>query len=140
MAIDECCQENVVTAGPDASTMDIIGLMEDRNVGSVVITEKKKPVGIITDRDIILRVIANEKDPSKIKVKDVMTKNPMVLAGDIGLFDVLKQMEGKKFRRLPVVDAKGQLKGIITVDDLLRLFISELSSVASILERQSPNF
>jgi len=140
MAIYECCQENVVTAVPDASIMDIIGLMEDRNVGSVVITEKKKPVGIVTDRDIILRVIANEKDPSKIKVKDVMTKNPMVLTGDIGLFDALKQMEGKKFRRLPVVDTKGQLKGIITVDDLLRLFISELSSVASILERQSPNF
>lgn len=140
MAIDECCKENVVTASPNTSIMAIIGLMKDRNIGSVVIIEKKKPVGIITDRDIILRVIADGKDLSKIKVKDVMTKKPVVLPDDIGLFEALKQMEGKKFRRFPIVDAKGHLKGIITVDDLMSHLISELSVITGIIEGQGPNF
>ncbi len=140
MAIKECCQENVVTAAPTAAILDIIELMKNRNIGSVVITENKKPVGIITDRDILLRVIAEGKDPGTIKVKEVMTKKPMVLSEEVGLFDALKQMEGKKFRRFPVVDAKGHLKGILTVDDLISHLISELSIITSIIEEQSPTF
>ncbi len=140
MAITECCHENVVTAAPTAAILDIIELMKDRNIGSVVITEKKKPVGIITDRDILLRVIAQGKDLGNIKVKEVMTKKPMVLSEEIGLFDALKKMEGKKFRRFPVVDAKGELKGILTIDDLISHLISELSIITGIIEEQSPTF
>jgi len=120
--------------------MDVVQLMDKKNVGCVVITEKKKPVGIITDRDVVLRVVAKEYDPRTITVNEVMTGNPMVLSGDMGLFDALRSIRGKTFRRIPVIDAKGRLKGIITLDDLMRLLVKELSCVSTVLEGQAPTF
>jgi CBS domain-containing protein len=139
MTVYDCCRKDVVTASPDAKVMEIIHIMDDKNVGSVVIIEQKKPVGILTDRDIVLRVVNRNKDPNMTNVRDVMTKNPTVLRGEMGLFDALRQMKGKHFRRIPVVNGGGQLSGIITVDDLMRLLIRELSCVATVLEEQTPD-
>ncbi|MDH7593783.1 MAG: CBS domain-containing protein [Methanomicrobiales archaeon] len=140
MPLDDCCQKTVVTVAPDASVHDVIGLMEGKNVGCVVVTEGKKPVGIITDRDIVIRVVSKNGNTRAVKAKDAMTKNPFCLPGSTGVFDALKQMKGKRFRRIPVTDAKGNLSGIITIDDFTRLLVKELSFISSIIEEQSPGF
>jgi CBS domain-containing protein len=106
-------------------------------VGCVAVTEKEKPVGIITDRDIVLRVVAKNKKPGGTSVRDAMTRNPMVLREDTGVYDALKQMKDKKFRRIPIVDTAGALKGIITMDDLFRLLVKEMSYLTSIVEKES---
>jgi CBS domain-containing protein len=138
MTVYECCQTNVATGSPDARITEIAQMMDEKNVGCVIITEKQMPVGIITDRDIVLRVVGKKKDPQKIAVRDVMTPNPLVIGAEKGLFEAMRQFEGKKFRRLPVVDATGRLNGIITTDDMVRLLARELSFVTTVIEAQTP--
>lgn len=95
-------------------------------------------MGIITDRDNILRIVAKNKKPGGTLAKEVMTRNPVVLREDIGLYDALKQMKDQKFRRIPIINAEGNLIGIITMDDLFRLLVKEMSYRTSIVEKESP--
>jgi CBS domain-containing protein len=139
MTVSKYCELNVVSASPDAKVLDVARLMSEKNVGSVVIVEKQAPVGIITDRDIIIRVIGKGKDPKKLTVREVMTKSPIVIEGDKGLFEAMRKFEGGNFRRLPVVDERGRLTGILTTDDMLRLLARELSFVTAVLDAQKPN-
>jgi len=138
MTVYDSCQPNVVTAPPDAKITDVVKLMDEKNVGCVIITEKQIPVGIITDRDITLRVIGAKKDPKKLEIQSVMTKKPTIIEGKKGLFEAMHQFEGKDFRRMPVVDERGRLVGIITIDDLMRLLARELSFMTMVIETQSP--
>jgi CBS domain-containing protein len=138
MVLGECCRKNVMQVSPEATVMEAIELMEEKNIGCVVVTERDHPTGIVTDRDLVLRVLGKGRNPSAIRVRDVMTKNPMVLSGDLGLFDAIQQIRGKSFRRIPVVDGSGRLVGIITLDDMIRLLTQELSAVATVLDGQQP--
>ncbi|HZD43629.1 MAG TPA: CBS domain-containing protein [Methanomicrobiales archaeon] len=138
MSILACSRQNVVSAEPDATISRIIQLMQEKSVGSVVITDLDLPVGIITDRDILLRVIAEKMNPDETFVREVMTRDPVMIREDTGVYEAIRILEGKWFRRLPIVDDQGILKGIVSIDDLMRLLIDELSAISSILKEQSP--
>jgi CBS domain-containing protein len=137
MTVYACCRTTVVTAGPGATVMEIARLMEDQNVGSIVITEDKKPVGIVTDRDLVLRVITEERDPKITLIRDVMTPDPVCLSWDTGLFKAMEDIRKMEIRRFPVIDGFGNVCGIITIDDIIRLLAEELECVASIIEEES---
>ncbi len=137
MTVYACCRTDVVTVGPETSLRTITTLMEEENVGSVVVVEEEKPVGIVTDRDLALRAFVNQMNPETTHVSEIMSHDPIVLESGMGLFEAMEFMRGKGVRRMPVVDENGMLRGIITVDDILRLLVEELSCIANILEEES---
>jgi CBS domain-containing protein len=108
--------------------------MWTRKVGALVVTDEAgKPLGVLTDRDIVVRVVAPGRDPAKVQVGSVIRRNPTVIREDQGILDATKSLSRRGVRRLPVVDAKGKLVGILALDDLLMLLGSEMGHIASAL-------
>jgi CBS domain-containing protein len=129
----ELCTKPVVTIGPDAPVRDAARLMRDKNVGAVVVVNTGKPLGIITDRDITVAVVAADDDPGTVTVRDVMHRDPTVIHEDKGLFDAVKTFASSGVRRLPVVGKTGKVTGIIALDDVLMLLGNEMAHVSSAL-------
>lgn len=121
MQIRKITKKKVVTVSPNDKVVKAARLMDKRNVGSVVVVQNGRPVGILTDRDIAIRVVAMEADIDSTLVKDVMTSS--VVTGKEGqrAAELAKMMHDNGIRRVPIVDKKGRLTGIITLDDLLYL-------------------
>jgi CBS domain-containing protein len=133
--IGEVCTKPVVTVSTKASIQEAARLMRQKRVGAIVVLDGVKPSGILTDRDIAVSVVADGRDPATVRVGEVMHRSPAVIREDEGIFDAVKLFSGKGVRRLPVVDGKGKLIGIIALDDLLMLFGREMGHVASALAR-----
>ena len=121
------CKE-VMTANPTCCTPDetvtrIAKLMKTENVGSIPICENrdsKKLIGIVTDRDLAIQVVAAAKDPHTVKASDIMTGNPITCRPDDDLQTALEAMERRQIRRIPVTDQSGHLVGIIAQADIAR--------------------
>ena len=110
--------------------------MRSRHVGDVIVVDRNEkgpiPVGIVTDRDIAVEVLAEQLDPSKLTAGDIMGSEIVTVSEDQGLFETIEQMKRKGIRRLPVVGSRGVLLDIVTVDDLLEflgMHLTELSKV-----------
>ena len=131
--LKELCTKPVVTIGPDAPVRDAARLMRDKNVGAVVVINTGMPLGIVTDRDITVAVVAADDDPATVTVRDVMHRDPTVIYEDKGLFDAVKVFAGTGIRRLPVVGKTGKVTGIIALDDVLMLLGNEMAQVSSAL-------
>lgn len=130
MKTGDLCKRQVVTATPDASLCDVSKLMRANHVGSVVIVDaSRKPVGIITDRDIVVEVVAADLDPKTVRVDEVMTRHPtLALESDDATWS-LKVMRDRGVRRLPVMNDAGELAGIVALDDLLESAATSLVDV-----------
>ncbi len=131
----QVCTKPAVTVSADTPISEAARLMHDKNIGSVIIADGSRPRGIVTDRDIAMAVAAEGKRPSA-HVGDIMQSSPMVIQEDRGIFDAVKMLAEQGVRRLPVVDGKGQLTGIIALDDVLMLLGNEMGQVASALSRE----
>ena len=138
MSLGNLCRREVVVVNQGTPIKEAVKFMEEKNIGSVIVVGGGRPVGIVTDRDILLRVMNRGLDPEKTSVDEVMTRDIVALREDMGLFEALEQVKGKGIRRFPIVDAKGQLKGIMTLDDILYLLGKEMSDVSSIIEKENP--
>lgn len=138
MTLMDCCQVPVVTVPPETPVYDVARIMAEQNVGSVVVVEEKKPVGILTDRDITVRVTAEALDPAQIPVRAVMSGNLMVLPASAGLYEALGKARDRNVRRVPVVDGQGALTGIITVDDIIALLAEEMGRIATVIKAGRP--
>jgi CBS domain-containing protein len=113
--------------------------MRDRTVGAlVVLNDRRQPIGILTDRDITLRVVAAGRDPHDTTVEDVMTREVKTAREDTPIEMAGRQMRAGAFRRLPVVDNRGELIGLVTLDDILMLLCEEFDSIRGLLQRESP--
>ncbi len=138
MGLREFARETVITVSATTSVTDAAKRMKKYNVGSLVVTERNKVIGIVTDRDLAMRVLAADKNANALSVGDVMTKNPVVLEEDLGLFEALEIMKDKGIRRFPVIDHDGNLSAFFTVDDVLNLIGMELSAVTRIIDAETP--
>ena len=138
MSLGNLCRREVVVVSQGTPIKEAVKFMEEKNIGSVIVVGGGKPLGIATDRDILLRVVNKGLDPEKSSVDDVMTREIVTLKEGMGLFEALEQVKGKGIRRFPIVDARGNLKGIMTLDDIIYLLGKEMSDVASIIEREGP--
>ena len=138
MTVLDCCRIDVVTASPDAKVNEVAELMSDSNVGCVVITNDLCPVGIVTDRDIVTRVLAPGKDPKKTAISEVMTRDPVVVEDGTGLFEAMQLIRDEGVRRLPIIDGDGRLAGIITLDDIIRLIGQEMQYIGDVIREASP--
>jgi CBS domain-containing protein len=120
--------KRVVTAKPQETLAAIARLMEQHNVGAVVLAEEHRPVGIVTDRDLALQVVGHGV-PLQTPAAQVMTAPVKTVGRDDGIFDTTQSMREYAVRRLPVVDNEGRLVGLVTLDDLLRVLSRELSNL-----------
>lgn len=131
----EFCMRPVVTIEATASVREAARLMRQKKVGAIVVARNHKPRGIITDRDIAVAVVAEGLDPAEVPVADVMRSSPAVVRGDQGILDAVKLFDARGVRRLPVVDNRGFVVGIITLDDVLMLVGTEMGHIAAALSR-----
>jgi len=140
MHIKDICSRVVVVAEPGTDLREAARLMRDHHVGALVVVDgtdgHRRPIGIVTDRDIVVEVIAStDVNPETLTVGDVMSSDLVVAREDVGVFEAVDLMQDRGARRLPVVDAEGRLVGIITLDDVLRMVAGELTALAIAAQR-----
>ncbi|TCK03452.1 CBS domain-containing protein [Phorcysia thermohydrogeniphila] len=128
MPVKDLIQRKVVTIEPEDTVMLAAQRMRDKMVGSLVVLDGDKPAGIITDRDIAIRVVGAGKDPTT-QVREVMTKDPITIRDDASFFDLTKAFRDAAVRRLIVVDKEGKLVGLISIDDVLELLTTEFANL-----------
>ncbi|WP_306052087.1 CBS domain-containing protein [Natronococcus wangiae] len=133
-------REQVVSSSPDSSLADVAQLMDEENVGSVVIVDDDRPQGIVTDRDITINVVARGEDPTSVTAADVMSEDLVTVETESGIFDVLRTMEESNVRRIPATDADGNLAGIVAFDDFVILLGRELKLLGDVIEAEIPPY
>lgn len=116
--IDEIMTRNVVTVPTSATVLDAAQLMRDRAIGDVVVTDGDKLCGIVTDRDIVTRVVADDRPPARTAIGDICSKDPVAVRPDQDFSEAVSLMRSHDIRRLPVVDDGGRPVGILTLGDL----------------------
>jgi len=138
MSLLNFARAEVMTASPGMTVADAARRMDEKQVGCLVGVQENKPIGILTDRDIVMRVVAKGEDAEAAVVETVMTPNPFTLEEELGLFEALEIMKNHGVRRFPVIDRDSNLSGFFTVDDVLYLLGLEMSAVARIIDQESP--
>lgn len=140
MPINECCNTEVVCCDGDASLSDVAALMRKHHVGDVIVVQQtdaqRVPIGIVTDRDIVLETIALQVEAHAFTAGDLMSTPVVTVREDEGLIETLRLMRDHKVRRVPVVTAAGTLVGIVTADDIINLLAMELSMMTSAIVEQ----
>ena len=140
MPIGNIRTREVVVAKRDTTVSEAARLMRSHHVGDVVVVDevegRKVPCGIVTDRDIVIGLVAQGLDPDTITVSDLMTTEILVARELDGVADTLEVIRVKAVRRMPIVDALGTLVGIVTADDLLQLLSEEMSALAAMINRE----
>ena len=132
--IGAICSKPTITASVDTTAREAAHRMWTRNVGAVVVVNGQgKPIGVVTDRDIAVKVVAQGADPAVVRLGGLIARKPIVIREDVGILDATKLLSRRGVRRLPVVNRTGKLVGIVSLDDLLMLLGSELGHIASTL-------
>jgi len=129
-----------MTAGRDQTAGNLATVMREEAVGSVVIADGDRPVGIVTDRDLVVEVLEPRRDSTETTAGDLMTETLVTVETGTGIMEATETMSEHGVRRLPVVDGEGSLAGLVTLDDLTRLFADELTDLAAVIERESPPY
>ncbi len=137
MPISEICNREVVIVQRDDTVLEAARLMRQHHVGDVLVVEERNgirvPIGIVTDRDLVVEIMAPELDQSVITVSDIMAPELTTVKEGTGVFEAIQYMRGKGVRRLPVVNESGGLVGILALDDLLELLSEELFELAKLV-------
>jgi len=140
MPVGEICTREVVIVRRKDSIFDAANLMRRFHVGDVVVVEDKDgqavPVGILTDRDIVVEIVAKGVPLDSVFVEDIMSSDLQVVQEDRGIWDSLQCMRARGVRRIVVVNVTGGLVGIVSADDLLELLAGELVDLAKIMARE----
>ncbi len=140
MLVGEACNREVVVVAKDAATDVAIGLMREYHVGDVVVVEdrlgQKIPVGILTDRDVVIELLAEGVDLDAVSVGDIMSYELHVAREGDGLTNTIKTMKQKGVRRLPVVNDQGGLVGILTLDDIIEIMAELLDDLAAVVKKE----
>lgn len=137
MKVRDFCSRVVVVTKRSTDLREAARLMREDHVGALVVIEQvagaTRPVGIVTDRDIVVAVVAAGVAPQSLTVDDVMAPQLVVVTEDQGLFELVEKMADEGVRRLPVVTADGRLCGIVTADDVVRVLAMTFGSLAAAL-------
>jgi CBS domain-containing protein len=140
MAIGEICSRDVVLVHRQMSVREAARLMREYHVGALVIVEEsgegRRPVGVLTDRDIAVGIVAKGLDADGLRVDEVMAPQLVTASEHAGVAETMELMRAKGVRRVPVVDARGLLVGIVTADDFVELMAEELSALARMIQRE----
>ncbi len=140
MRVGEICTRDVVFCEREATVAQIARLMRERHVGDLIVGQQQEdkllPVGIVTDRDLVVRVLAGEGGPTGTTAAELMS-SPLIHAHEDELvFEAIDRMQANAIRRLPVLDSSGLLVGMLTLDDVVEFLAEELTQIARVAPRQ----
>lgn len=128
-----CCQQKMTIA-------EAARLMRQHHTGDLIVTELRdganEPVGILTDRDIVMEVIAKERDPARVHVSEVMAAPIVIASGSEDVTTAIERMRVHGVRRLPIVDDAGGLLGIVTLDDLYRVLAEQTTALTEVVNKE----
>ncbi len=137
MPIGEICNREVVIMRRNDSVKEAAKIMRQQHVGDVLVVDErdsmKVPVGIVTDRDLVVEIMASDVQRPTISVGDIMSPELATIRESAGVFEAIQYMRSKGVRRLPVVSDSGALVGILALDDLLELIAEELLELSKLV-------
>jgi CBS-domain-containing membrane protein len=141
MSVGEICNREVVVIDRAASVYEAARMMRNHHVGSLVVvdvnsTTPKRPVGIVTDRDLVVEIMAKEVPESVLTTGDIIAPELLTAREADGVWETIMRMRAMGVRRLPVVDTGGNLSGMLTMDDLLKFIADELSDLVRLVRRE----
>lgn len=129
MSLQNFCRRPLFTLGTDKNIVEACQLMRDKNIGCLLVVEGDKLRGILTDRDIALKVAGEKRDPQTTKVGEVMTQNPVSISVDKDLRDLTALMHAYHVRRVPITNGVDHALGIVSLDDLIAMFGDEMFDI-----------
>lgn len=140
MPIGEFCNRDVVFATRKTSIPEAAQLMRQYHVGDLVVVDdtdgKRVPVGMVTDRDMAIEIIAKSLDFNDFSVGEIMSPQLVSVPDSEGVFETIRLMRAKGIRRVPVVNQQGGLEGIVSADDILDLLAEEMAALAKVAPRE----
>ncbi|NIP74088.1 MAG: CBS domain-containing protein [Gammaproteobacteria bacterium] len=140
MSVGEYCVRDVVVADAHMSVPELARLMRSYHVGDIVVVEERGgervPEGIVTDRDLVVEVLAEEVDLNAVTAADIMSADLLVVGEGDDLWETVERMRDRGVRRAPVVNQRGGLEGILTVDDLIDLLAEQMSDLVQLFRRE----
>jgi len=141
MPISECCKRDVVCCDAELSLPDTAALMRKHHVGDVLVIQSdagmRVPIGIVTDRDIVMEIMALQLDATLFTAGDIMTAPLVTVKENAGFVETLRLMRSNGIRRMPVVTESGTLYGIVTADDIVKALVLELSLITEAMAGQT---
>lgn len=140
MPVGEICNREVIVVQPGDTVLEAAQLMRGHHVGDVIVVEDRDgmriPVGIVTDRDLVVEILSQQLDPALITIGDIIISGLLTVNESAGVFEAIELMRNGGIRRLPVVDKDGALVGILALDDLLELLAEELLSLSKLVKHE----
>lgn len=140
MTAGKYCNREVIITEPDTTIIEAAQLMRSYHVGTLVVVEKKgdesMPLGVVTDRDLVIEVLAQQVSPEGISVADIMSHDLVMVHENEGLLDTLEIMRVRGVRRVPVINDKGGLEGILSADDALGLINEATNHLIKLMRRE----
>jgi len=136
MALDQVIRRPTETLPPTATCTECAAVMRAQNIGAIVVSQDGHPLGIVTDRDLVTRVLAEGRDPTSVKLGDIMSPDPAFLSDRRSIDEAVATMRELGVRRLPVVDDEGKLEGMLSMDDLLMLIAGQVRDLGETIRRE----
>jgi CBS domain-containing protein len=140
MPIGDICIREVMIATRDTTVQEAARLMRENHVGDLLVVDRsdrhRTPLGIVTDCDIVVAVVALDLDPTALSVGDIMSAELETAPEGQGVFETIHQMWSAGVRRIPVVTRQGTLVGIVSIDDLIQLLAEEMTELAKLISRE----
>jgi len=140
MSVGNICVRHVFSINGDADAVEAARMMREYHIGFLVVTREKDggrmPIGVLTDRDVVLEVVAQDIDPHAVAVKDIMTPDPLVVRESDELHDTLLRMRAAGVRRVPVENDAGHLVGVLSVDDVVGFLNEVVQDLAGAINRE----
>lgn len=140
MLLKEICTPDVVHCSPETTALGLARLMRERHVGDVVVVEDPQsdqtPIGLVTDRDLVVEVLGRERDPARVRAREIMRKPVVIARTSEDTAQAVERMKAHGVRRIPVMDEHRRLAGIVCLDDLLRQLAAEAGALVEIVSRE----
>ncbi len=142
MNTGQLCNRNPVTVRRSDELIRAAQLMREKHIGYLVVVDSEtadqvvRPVGVLTDRDIVISVVARETDPRALRVGDVMTQQPVTIGVAEPVERAVREMRRIGVRRLPVIGQRGELIGVLSVDDVLEVLAVQMQNVAGSIRNE----
>lgn len=138
MTLGKICRREVITITKIATILAAANLMKRYNIGDLIVVDEytNAPLGILTDRDIVIEIIADKLDPMSVTVGDIMNTDLLLLKDYEDRQTALEMMSAKGVRRAPIINDNNSVVGIITIDDLIIMISEEVNSISKIIRKQ----